>query len=138
MNARIALLLCALLLLAGCATPAKAAAPVWSDEEIAYLDSVFTPLGNMLPKMSGVINRPKDGAAILEYNKVYQTFASHLPAPATLAVVEYYMKNAVAYCGPASTSGMGLSGNNECLATLDTINLELARIYAARGSYPPN
>lgn len=51
------------------------------------------------------------------------------PAPATLAVIDYYRGRVAYLCSDTPTT--------DCLSAISALRLELARLYAARGSYPP-
>jgi hypothetical protein len=137
MSPKIAVLLVALLVMSGCATSAQAADATWTQDEITYLRETLEPMANILGKIQGIVRRPKDGAAILEFNKSFTLFVEHPAPPATLAVIDYYVQRAIFHCGPASTSGTGIPDVDACYVDADTIQFELARLYAARGSYPP-
>jgi hypothetical protein len=138
-------LLCALLLFAVRAAPtAQAVDSVWSETEVAYLDSVVTPLDAMLYMMPGVVTRSRDNeAVVLEFNSVYDLLLDHDAPPASMAVIDYYVNRVTPLCGPAVTRGPrlpdtdGIPDADGCHFAVDTLRLELARLYAARGSYPP-
>lgn len=154
MSPRIAALLCALLVLTGCATnpephpaalaatptaaPTPTAQSPYTDAEADYLSALNEPLAALSLAIVDVLladlpAKPADHAkALLD--------AMPYAAPATLAVIAYYRSAVYAACYQPLVSHLGddfAHYVDPCLTPIDTLRLELARLYAARGAYPP-
>lgn len=140
MPSRIALLLCALLVLSGCASTAYAAAPVWSAEESAYMQAVLPSINALPTVLLTYAANPRDNDAHAAVQTIVDTFAARPAAPATLAVIDLYTAYSAAACSNALHTGSvagARAGVNLCSEQLRVLQLELARLYAARGAYPP-
>ena len=146
MSTRFVLLLCALLLLAGCVTPAHAAiAPtpipaLWQDAEIRYLDALLPAIAAVPEALFLLARNFKDNDAQASLQASVDVFIAHPMPPATLAVIDLYVGYAASACSSllhvASATGAA-SYIQLCSDNIRTIRLELARLYAARGTYPP-
>lgn len=138
---KIALLLCIALLLAACGAPIAAATPAasWPLDEVQYLNKLQAALDDFEGVINGALAEDPAG------DKSEDVVNNYLPplwmhnapkVPATLAVVDYYRNAMTSVCFAAVLSH--LPGSSfDCREAISDLHLELARLYAARGSYPP-
>ena len=136
---RTALLLCALLVLVGCAALATPTPAPYTAEEAAYLTGIASRL-DVLPAAlrSAATNVLPISAAATP--QAWLTQIHEAEAPATLAVVAHAADALYTACNTPLVQHPGAALANHptpCREALDALRLELARLYAARGAYPP-
>lgn len=135
MKTRIALLLLAVLLVAACA-PAVAAVPAWTPEEVTYLGVLKEPGRNLELTFLRAFSQDYAGADTIAARQAFDDIADAFP-PATLAVVGYYAYRLHAPCTNALSDKQSVASYQTCMGEIASMRLELARLYAARGLYPP-
>jgi hypothetical protein len=142
----LSVLLCVVLLCVGCAPAATVTIgptptpPAWMLEEAAYLNAVLPSLTQGPNTFAHLIKQPPNPpTARADATQLLEALRARPPAPATLAAVEYLTTHVISACNTALTmSGSSTIGNvTYCVDQFDAVLLELARLYAARGAYPP-
>ena len=101
-------------------------------EEINYLTKLLVDLDKLETNLWPAVVESPDGPLAGDVRNRLLHLSRTPDAPATLAVVDKYREILVRHCGDFTSNGYEI-----CAAAIDDLRLELARLYAARGSYPP-
>ena len=117
------------------AASASTSTPVWADAEIAYM-SAIAPVHSLPAALLSALSKPGDGSMRVLGRDTLTQLGNRPPAPATLAVIELYLSYAQSACDNALAQ-LDSEHVDRCVAQINALNLELARLYAERGVYPP-